>query len=166
MRALRLARTPPRDLSSVARWGKGKKLRRGPLWSHTARALTTRLEGRAPTEPVWLTRGGRPITRCGMHPLVERSANRGATKMPGWAAKRVSPQTMRHTTATHWLRAGVDINTLRAWRGHGALHTTNIYAATDLETKAQALAHGEGMEPNPTKRWREDKGLMTFLPSL
>lgn len=93
-------------------------------------------------------------------------ANRVATKMPGLAAKRVSPHTIRHTTATHLLRAGVDINTIRAWLGHVSLNTTNIYAETDLEMKAKALAHCEVMELNPTKRWREDKGLMTFLQSL
>ena len=35
--------------------------------------------------------------------------------MPGMAKKRVSPHTIRHTTATHLLRSGVDINTIRAW---------------------------------------------------
>ena len=46
----------------------------------------------------------------------------------------------RHTTATHLLRAGVDINTIRAWLGHVSLDTTNIYAETDLALKAKALA--------------------------
>jgi integrase/recombinase XerD len=166
IRDLRLARTPQRDPSSVELWGKGNKLRRCPLWSHTASELTTRIEGRALTEPVFLNRCGQPITRFGIHTLVERYANRVATKMPGLAAKRVSPHTIRHTTATHLLRAGVDINTIRAWLGHVSLNTTNIYAETDLEMKAKALAHCEVMELNPTKRWREDKGLMTFLQSL
>ncbi|MDX8437280.1 tyrosine-type recombinase/integrase [Mesorhizobium abyssinicae] len=33
-------------------------------------------------------------------------------------ARRVSPHSIRHTTATHLLRAGVDINTVRGWLGH------------------------------------------------
>jgi hypothetical protein len=33
------------------------------------------------------------------------------------------------------LRAGVDINTIRAWLGHVSLDTTNIYAEIDLEMK-------------------------------
>ena len=44
--------------------------------------------------------------------------------MPSLANKRVSPHTIRHTTATHLLRAGVDINTIRAWLGHVSLNTT------------------------------------------
>ena len=47
---------------------------------------------------------------------------------------------IRHTTATHLLRAGVDINTIRAWLGHVSIDTTNVYAEVDLETKAQMLA--------------------------
>src|SRR3546814_17183225 len=54
--------------------------------------------------------------------------------------KRISPHTIRHTTAAHLLRAGVDINTIRAWLGHVSLDTTHIYAEVDLEMKAKALA--------------------------
>lgn len=47
---------------------------------------------------------------------------------------------MRHTSAVHLLRAGVDINTIRAWLGHVSLDTTNVYAEVDLEMKAKAPA--------------------------
>jgi len=163
---LYLSRAPQRDGSSVELWGKGNKRRRCPLWPHTASELTTRIEGRAPTEHVFLNRCGRPITRFGIHTLVERYAKRAGIQVPSLADKRVSPHTIRHTTATHLLRAGVDINTIRAWLGHVSLNTTNIYAETDLEMKAKALAQCEVKEPNLTTRWREDKGLMTFLQSL
>src|SRR5574342_140119 len=74
--------------------------------------------------------------------------------------KRVSPHTIRHTTATHLLRAGVDINTIRAWLGHVSINTTNVYAEVDLEMKAKALAHCEVASiGTPTKRWRDDEGL-------
>jgi integrase len=72
----------------------------------------------------------------------------------------------RHTTATHLLRAGVDINTIRAWLGHVSLSTTNVYAEVDLEMKAKALANCEVEEGEPQKPWREDKGLMEFLQTL
>jgi integrase/recombinase XerD len=53
-------------------------------------------------------------------------------------AKRVS--TIRQTTVVHLLRAGVDINTIRAWLGHFPLDTTHIYVEVDMEMKAKALA--------------------------
>jgi site-specific recombinase XerD len=82
------------------------------------------------------------------------------------AAKRVSPHTIRHTTATHLLRSGVDINTIRAWLGHVSLVTTNMYAEVDLEMKAKALANCE-VEGKPSgKLWKEDAELMDFLRTL
>ena len=89
-----------------------------------------------------------------------------ATSRPSLAKKRVSPHTIRHTTATHLLRAGVDINTIRAWLGHVSLTTTNVYAEVDLEMKAKALANCEVEDGEPTTPWREDQGLMAFLRSL
>lgn len=163
---LQLAHAPPRDTSSVQLRGKGNKLRRCPLWLHTVAELAARIEGRACAEHVFLNRCGRPMTRFGLHTMVERYARRVAATMPGLAAKRVSPHSIRHTTATHLLRAGVDINTIRAWLGHVSLNTTSIYAETDLEMKAKALAHCEVTAPKPVKRWREDKDLMEFLRSL
>jgi len=56
------------------------------------------------------------------------------------------------TGATHLLRAGVDINTIRARLGPHLDDTTNIYAETDLEMKAKALATCEVKE---TKRSRQ-----------
>ena len=77
---------------------------------------------------------------------------------------------IRHTTATHLLRAGVDINTIRAWLGHVSIDTTNVYAAVDLETKAQMLAacgsFTAGKPPAPKRRWRNDAALMDFLRTL
>ena len=73
---------------------------------------------------------------------------------------------IRHTTATHLLRAGVDINTIRAWLGHVCLSTTNVYAEVDLEMKTRALANCQITEDKPKKPWRQDKKLMEFLRTL
>jgi len=72
----------------------------------------------------------------------------------------------RHTTAVHLLRAGVDINTIRAWLGHASLDTTNIYAEVDLEMKTKALAHCEILSTVDKKNWQENPELMSFLKSL
>ena len=74
---------------------------------------------------------------------------------------------MRHTTATHLLQSGVDINTIRAWLGHVSINTTNIYAEVDLEMKARALAHCEVVEDQEQlTHWRDNKELMSFLDSI
>jgi integrase/recombinase XerD len=163
---LDLGSTPDRDPSSVLIHGKGNKSRRCPLWARTAAELLPLVSGRAPTANVFLNRRGQPLTRFGMHALVERYAAAVAARLPSVAKKRVSPHTIRHSTATHLLRAGVDINTIRAWLGHVCLSTTSVYAEVDLEMKAKALATCEVQEGKPQKPWRQDKGLMEFLRTL
>lgn len=123
--------------------GKGRKIRLCPLWPHTAKVLRAllgrRLEG-PPEAMVFLNVRGAPITRFGIHTLVERVAERASKQMPSLQEKSVSPHVIRHSTACHLLRAGVDINTIRDWLGHVSLETTNRYAKVDLEMKAKALA--------------------------
>lgn len=164
---LQLGFKPDRDPSSVLIRGKGNKQRRCPLWARTSIELAALAGGRAPPEHVFLNRRGQPLTRFGVHALVERYAATVASSLPSVAAKRVSPHTIRHTAATHLLRAGVDINTIRAWLGHVSLDTTNVYAEVDLEMKAKALDRcappADGGEKTP---WREDADLMAFLRGL
>jgi len=164
---LRLTPSPRRNDSSVQIHGKGNKLRLCPLWPHTAQELAALVVGKARTEYVFMNRCSRPLTRFGIHAMVKRYAKRVSAKMPALAAKSVSPHSIRHTSATHLLRAGVDINTIRAWLGHVSMDTTNVYAETDLEMKAKALAHCE-VKGNlkRSKRWRQNAGLMAFLKSL
>jgi site-specific recombinase XerD len=163
---LALPAVPDRDRASVLIHGKGNKDRRCPLWASTVNELAPLVKGRGPDERVFLNRCGRPMTRFGIHTLVERSAKRASASLPSLLSKRVSPHVIRHTTATHLLRAGVDINTIRAWLGHVSLATTNIYAEVDLEMKAKALANCEVAGAKDGVPWKEDAGLMEFLRTL
>ena len=120
--------------------------------------------------PIFLNVHGRPITRYGIHGLVVRIAKKAAETVPSLRDKRVSPHTVRHATAVHLLRAGVDINTIRAWLGHVSLETTNRYAEVDLEMKAKALqmCADDGMDSmhDGTPSWHSNSELMAFLASL
>ncbi len=154
--------------------GKGRKLRHCPLWPHTAAVLRALLDPRLPGSPdarVFVNIRRQPLTRFGVHALVERTVAAAATTTPSLVAKRVGPHTFRHTTAVHLLRAGVDINTIRAWLGHVSLQTTNRYAEVDLEMKAKALAtcalSGSTAPLAPAMaHWKQDRELMAFLTAL
>jgi site-specific recombinase XerD len=147
--------------------GKGNKLRRCPLWEKTAKKMKKLMKGREESENLFLNRIGQPITRFGIYEMVTRYAHVVEHVMPSIKNKRVSPHTIRHTTASHLLQAGVDINTIRAWLGHVSINTTNIYAEVNLEMKANALKCCEVKEDTKKqKRWKDDKKLMDFLDSL
>ena len=120
--------------------GKGRKVRFCPLWKKTISELHCLIRGGEPGRPLFLNRYGDAMTRFGVHEPVARYAEVATEKIPSLKAKRISPHVVRHTTATHLLRAGVDLNTIRAWLGHVSLDTTNIYAETDLAMKEKALA--------------------------
>ena len=90
---------------------------------------------------MFLNRRGEPVTSYGIHTLVERYIAEVPAVTPQLSGKRISPHMIRHSTATHLLQAGVDINTIRAWLGHVSLDTTSIYAETDLATKSGRWRH-------------------------
>jgi integrase/recombinase XerD len=169
-RASEAAQVRIRDInlpaSSVKIMGKGGKQRLCPLWPLTTTTLAEIIDQRKPGEPVFLNRRGEAITRFGIHTLVERCADRARVHAPTMRAKRVSPHTIRHSTACHLLRAGVDINTIRGWLGHVNLDTTNVYAEIDFEAKGEALAKCEiRSDKREARRWHQPK-VMEFLRSL
>lgn len=125
---------------SVRILGKGNKWRICPLWPVTVAALRPLVAGKGDDDQVFLGRTSDPMTRFGVHRIVKTYAAEAATRVESMQGKRISPHSIRHTTAVHLLRAGVDINTIRAWLGHVSLDTTHVYAEVDLDMKAKALA--------------------------
>ena len=157
----------PDGSGAVRLVGKGGKTRHCPLWPTTMTSLRAITQGRAPDEPVFLNHRRTAVTRFVVHATVAQYVGPAARACPSLAKKAISPHVVRHTTATHLLRADVDINTIRAWLGHVSIDTTNVYAEVDLETKAQMLAASSFRpSPAPTRRWRDDPSLMQFLRTL
>lgn len=146
--------------------GKGRKVRHCPLWKVTAAALRQLVGHRTASQAVFLSQRGGPLTRYGMHTLVERYTQRAAVQTPSLRTKRVSPHTIRHATAMALLRSGVDINTIRVWLGHVSLQTTHIYAESDLKMKAKALACCEAPLLQTGQTRAGEKGFMGFLKRL
>jgi integrase/recombinase XerD len=163
---LRLHGPQEKSHSFVQLRGKGNKIRFCPLWASTTAVLKELVAGRADEERVFLGRSARAMTRFGVHDIVTRYAKLARGNRPSLRHKRIGPHTIRHTTATHLLRAGVDINTIRAWLGHVSIDTTNIYAESDLEMKAKALGMCEDKLRQPQKRWRDNPDLLKFLAQL
>lgn len=153
--------------ASVRILGKGNKTRVCPLWPATSSILTRLVTGRSANDAVFLGRTGQPMTRFGIYRIVTQYGELATKLLPAMKEKRISPHSVRHTTAVHLLRAGVDINTIRAWLGHVSLDTTNIYAEVDLEMKAKALASVDvsGL-PVASHRATTLPSLMTFLKQL
>ena len=129
--------------------GKGGKIRLCPIWPSTAKILwklvntahhTKNAIGPEGGDPLFRNQRGGNLTRFGvrylLHKYLPPSLKQGAEK-PG---KRIHPHSIRHSTAIHLLKAGVDFATISQWLGHASLQTTMRYARADLDLKRQALS--------------------------
>jgi integrase/recombinase XerD len=147
--------------------GKGRKLRCTPLRRDVARVLEAWLRERSapPDDPVFpASRGGR-LSEDAVERLVAKHVTAAQQRCPSLAGKRVTPHTLRHTTAMQLLRHGVDRSVIALWLGHESIETTQIYLHADLRLKEQALARTapSGLAPG---RYRPDDAVLAFLESL
>ncbi|HLX51573.1 MAG TPA: site-specific integrase, partial [Streptosporangiaceae bacterium] len=51
----------------------------------------------------------------------------------------VRPHMFRHTAATNWVRAGTDLDVVRALLGHASLASTTVYLHARDEDKRRAV---------------------------
>lgn len=121
--------------------GKGRKQRIVPTTKNAAQWLKQYLEhparfcedaehkAQADDHAVFLNRWGERLT--------VRSADRlfaDYLKQSGLSGK-ITPHTIRHTIATHWLEKGMDLKTIQVLLGHSSLATTTIYTQVSGKLK-------------------------------
>lgn len=164
---LRLA-IPP----SVTFFGKGRKERICPLWPETTRLLKDYfhdcgLQTQEP-QPVFRNQHGGPLTRFGARLILQRHFQRAAKVLPCLSRKRIHPHSIRHSTAVHLLKSGVDLSTIAHWMGHSNINTTHKYVSIDLADKRAAIAKAKPLVSKlaTSARWRADENLLTWLESL
>ena len=118
-------------------YGKGKKQRQTPITKTAADWLNNYLSH--PERPliekdpkaVFLNKWG---TR-----LTPRSIDRNfaAYLKASGLSERITPHTIRHTIATHWLENGMDLKTIQMLLGHTSLSTTTIYTHVSPKFKRE-----------------------------
>lgn len=152
--------------------GKGRKVRICPLWPQTAQIIRdffieTGLDISSNT-PVFLNQRGEPLTRFGVRYILIRQIECAKKTTPTLSGKKLHPHSMRHSTAIHLLKSGVDLYTISHWLGHASINTTNKYATIDLEMKREALAQAESPKgyPQVPTTWRNNATILDWLESL
>jgi integrase/recombinase XerD len=152
--------------------GKGRKERLCPLWPQTAQLLCDLVADRGLSSnshaALFVNRCGRTLTRFGIRFLLAKYCTLAQSGAPTLARKRLHPHSMRHSTAIHLLKSGVDLVTISHWLGHASVNTTNRYAAVDLEAKRAAIAKIEPVDviTPSVGTWRSDTSILAWLEAL
>lgn len=147
--------------------GKGRKLRCTPLRPDVVRVLDAWLSELPPAadQPVFPTSRGGSISVDAVERRVAKHAASASLSCPSLRDKRVTPHTLRHTTAMHLLGRGVDLSVIALWLGHESIETTQVYLHADMRLKEEALARTtpSGITPG---RFQPKDTLLAFLDSL
>jgi site-specific recombinase XerD len=152
--------------------GKGRKERLCPLWMETAELLAQHCVERQmdlrTSVPVFTNRDGVALTRFGVRYILRKYFTQAKATIPTMASKRLHPHSIRHSTAVHLLKAGVDLSTISQWLGHASVNTTNRYATVDLDMKLEAIQRAKPIDSNPSNinAWRSDTTILEWLEAL
>lgn len=147
--------------------GKGRKERSVPLWRTTAaeiRRWLAQIDSR-PDRPLFPSRSGTQLTRPAVMARLHLAVQSAASACPQLAKRRVSPHSIRHSTAMHMLQGGVDITVIALWLGHESPTTTHMYVEADLAMKERAL---NAVQPPrlKQKRYQPTDSVLHFLQTL
>lgn len=119
--------------------GKGGHQRALPLNPELAELLRVYEQARGPSlpsAPFFRSRFGRSLSRGSIYERVRTWGRRSRVGFP------LSPHRLRHTFATHLVRAGVGLVTIRDLLGHRLITSTQIYLhVTADDLRAAAARH-------------------------
>jgi integrase/recombinase XerD len=146
--------------------GKGRKERCTPLRRDTAKLLAVWISDRCDgSGPLFPSIRGERLSRDALEHLVRKHCFTASHACPSIGTRRVTPHTLRHSTAMDLLHHGVDQAVIALWLGHESVSTTQVYIHADMRTKEKAPAL-VAAPPAPAGRFRPNNQLLAFLEGL
>lgn len=132
--------------------GKGKKERVVPITKTAAEWLTNYLghplrhadedthKKQADAHAIFLNKWGKRLTVRSIDRKFQEYLKKSGL------AHKITPHTIRHTIATHWLEKGMDLKTIQVLLGHSCLSTTTIYTQVSSRLKKETYEKTHPME--------------------
>lgn len=131
------------EYASIRILGKGQKIRRIGIPAQAARNLENYISYRKLTSKyerhVFSSQTHEKMTVSCIEEIFSKYVKRAKQVHPNLFREKYSPHSMRHTTATHMLDAGVPLIVVKNFLGHVSLQTTQIYAEISQETMNKQL---------------------------
>jgi integrase/recombinase XerC len=137
--------------------GKGKKERIVPMTQTAAKWLKDYLnhperhqdiddhKAQIDEKAIFLNKWGKRLTARSVDRNFEEYL-----KTSGLVGK-ITPHTIRHTIATHWLEKGMDLKTIQVLLGHRSLATTTIYTQVSSRLKREVYQKAHPLELSENK---------------
>lgn len=149
--------------NSIKIYGKGKKYRIVYITNNTVNLLNDYMKKyKIESGYLFLNNQNKPLTRFGIEYLIKKYYEIACDTMPSLKAKNVTPHTMRHTKACHFLINGTALPVIQKFLGHASVQTTEIYldltskAVIDAVEKASALITNKN-DTTVEAKWKDDK---------
>ena len=111
---------------------------------------------------LFLNNQNKPLTRFGIEYLIKKYYDIACKSTLSLKSKTVTPHTLRHTKACHFLINGTALPVIQKFLGHASVQTTEIYLdltskeVIDAVEKASALIIEEDDKIIEAK-WKDDK---------
>lgn len=158
--------------SSIYIHGKGRKERSCPIWPQTANLLKEYIYERNvdinKSDILFVNYRGEPLSRFGVFYLIKKYAKILLDKHSNYKKKNLHPHSIRHSTAIHLLKSGVDIASIALWLGHESIDTTNKYLKMDMSMKRKILKNLIPFDKKDVtkKRLSKNKNILNWLEAL
>jgi integrase/recombinase XerC len=127
-------KTMESDLSGARIIGKGNKERQVFFSEEAQEALHAylparqqRIKAEHPTDRLFISRKGAPISVPGLRWIISKYAERSGL------GKNIHPHSLRHSFATHLVNSGCDVRVVQELLGHASISTTQRYTHLNME---------------------------------
>lgn len=131
------------DKASIRVIGKGQKVRRIGIPIQAANTLKKYIDyrgiGDKASRHVFSSQTHEKMTVSCIEEIFSKYIKKAKHNNPDLFRDKYSPHSMRHTTATHMLDAGVPLIVVKNFLGHVSLQTTQIYAEVTQDTMNRQL---------------------------
>lgn len=152
---------------TVHLFGKGRKDRVLPLWKSLVPMLADWIKSNkySAESPLFPNNRGTKMTRSAIAKRLENAVASARKECPALNKRKISPHTIRHSTAMRLLQSGMDITVIAMWLGHEDIGTTHIYITTDMRLKEKAL-HSFQEPKLKNFRYQATDSLLAYLDEL
>lgn len=158
------------DRAGINVHGKGQKIRRIGIPCDASTMLKKYIEHRNicndKSRHVFSSQTHEKMSVSCIEEIYAKYVTRAKSENPTLFKESYTPHSMRHTTATHMLEAGVPIIVVKNFLGHVSLQTTQIYIEISQDTMNRQLKAWNDrwfLKPNSEKNIDSKRNIPDFL---